>query len=321
MKHFLRILTLAVLTAGALAGCSDDGPKADAQHGVGTVTGTVIDDFGDALGGVTVSCADGASTTSTDLDGTYALEGVKIGTGIVTFSKSGYQTASVTVTAAKFNAEGVATVDASLEYAAAKIEGRVLDAKNGNAPLEGATVSISESQSVTTGADGRYALENLPLDTYDVTFAKEGYATIVRKIGPDAFVDGVAALDMTMGGREILRDKTADDLALADKWYFNEYRGGRNAESYPHWDWSTDYMAALDFYGNWEEQNEGTTLRIRNDEGDRSNPADTDVFDSYVYGSKLITDDNRIMTLQVRTTSRSASACRSSISRRRSPRR
>ena len=185
MKHFLRILTLAVLTAGALAGCSDDGPKADAQHGVGTVTGTVIDDFGDALGGVTVSCADGASTTSTDLDGTYALEGVKIGTGIVTFSKSGYQTASVTVTAAKFNAEGVATVDASLEYAAAKIEGRVLDAKNGNAPLEGATVSISESQSVTTGADGRYALENLPLDTYDVTFAKEGYATIVRKIGPD----------------------------------------------------------------------------------------------------------------------------------------
>ena len=50
-----------------------------------------------------------------------------------------------------------------------------------------------------------------------------------------------------------------------------------------------------------EEQNEGTTLRIRNSEDDRKNPADLEMFDSFVFGSKLITEDNYMMTLQIRT--------------------
>ena len=50
-----------------------------------------------------------------------------------------------------------------------------------------------------------------------------------------------------------------------------------------------------------EEQNEGTTLRIRNNEEERKNPADLEMFDSFVFGSKLITEDNYMMTLQIRT--------------------
>ena len=84
-------------------------------------------------------------------------------------------------------------------------------------------------------------------------------------------------------------------------WYYNEYRGGRNADAYPHWDWATDYMSALDFQGAWQEQNEGTTLQIRNGEEDQGNPADLDVFDSFVYGSKLITEDNKILSVRLRT--------------------
>ena len=34
------------------------------------------------------------------------------------------------------------------------------------------------------------------------------------------------------------------------------------------------------FKGAWQEQNEGTTLQIRNSGDDRNNPADMDVFDS-----------------------------------------
>ena len=49
------------------------------------------------------------------------------------------------------------------------------------------------------------------------------------------FVDGIATTDVRMGGTEILRGLTIDDLKAAEKWYYNEYRGGRNAESYPHW--------------------------------------------------------------------------------------
>ena len=60
-------------------------------------------------------------------------------------------------------------------------------------------------------------------------------------------------------------------------------------------------MCTMDFRGDWEEQNEGTTLRIRNNEDDRKNPADMEMFDSFVFGSKLITEDNYMMTLQIRT--------------------
>jgi hypothetical protein len=67
-------------------------------------------------------------------------------------------------------------------------------------------------------------------------------------------------------------------------------------------------MSALSFRGNWEEQWEGTTLRIRNDGDDRSNPADLNVFDSFTYGSKLITQDNKILSLRVRTHNADASA-------------
>jgi len=92
-----------------------------------------------------------------------------------------------------------------------------------------------------------------------------------------------------------------EDLMNADKWLYNEYRGGRNADAYPHWDWSTNYLCSYDFRGNVEEQNEGSTLRIRNDEANRANPENLDTFDSFVFGSKKITNENKIMSLRIRT--------------------
>ena len=139
------------------------------------------------------------------------------------------------------------------------------------------------------------------MDDYTVTFTKPGYKSVVRNITRHDFVNGVATVNVVLGAPELLRGKTASDLANADKWYFDEYRGGRSGGAYPHWDWTVDYMCTLDLWGDWEEQNEGTTLRIRNDATNQSNPADLDVFDSYVYGSKKITNANKILTLQVRT--------------------
>ena len=193
--------------------------------------------------------------------------------------------------AGKFNEEQVAEVSPKMEYAAAKIKGKVTDAGKGSAPLEGVTVSISSTQTTTTGSDGTFEIGNLPLADYTVTFTKDGYASIVKKVVMADFVDGIATTDVRMGGTEILRGLTIDDLKAAEKWYYNEYRGGRNAESYPHWDWACNYMCTMDFRGDWEEQNEGTTLRIRNSEDDRKNPADLEMFDSFVFGSKLITED------------------------------
>lgn len=301
------LMTMLVSMVFMASSCSDD----DAGGGAlsyGKVTGVVTDDLSSPLEGVTVQ-VDGsgitatpdAPQTTTNSQGVYTLENISIGTHIITFTKADYQTVSVTVVAGKFNGEQVAEVSPKMEYAAAKIKGKVTDAGKENAPLGGVTVSISSTQTATTGSDGTFEIGNLPLADYTVTFAKDGYASIVKKVAMTDFVDGIATTDVRMGGTEILRGLTIDDLKAAEKWYYNEYRGGRNAESYPHWDWACNYMCTMDFRGDWEEQNEGTTLRIRNTESDRKNPADLEMFDSFVFGSKLITEDNYMMTLQIRT--------------------
>ena len=303
LNRLLRTFAFTALLGGlavSVSSCKDDETKGETEKTIGEVSGVVTDDEGNVLGGVEVSIADivdltetsVTATTTTAEDGRYTLTNVLVGPHMITCKLATYQTTSVTLKPQKFNADAKATVNIEMRYAAAKITGTVLDARNEGAPLAGVKV---------TDASGKYEIASLPLDAYEVTFSLTDYATVTKTIGRDAFENYAAVLDVVMGSPEVLRGKTAFDLRDADKWYYSEYRGGGNDTSYPHWDWSTDYMAALDFVGAWEEQNEGTTLQIRNDAANQKNPIDTEVFDSYVYGSKLITEDNKIMTLQVRT--------------------
>lgn len=91
---------------------------------------------------------------------------------------------------------------------------KVVDAGKGNTPLEGVTVSISSTQTATTGSDGTFEIGNLPLADYTVTFTKAGYASIAKKVAIADFVDGIATIEVRMGGTEILRGLTLDDLKL-----------------------------------------------------------------------------------------------------------
>jgi len=268
---------------------------------VGTVVGTVTDELGMAVSDVKVVIPGVSGSVSTAADGKYVVKDVSIDSHAIVFSKDGYKTTSATVTASKFNANKQATVNISLIDAPARIVGTVIDARNGNAPLAGVRVSVSANDTAITGADGKYEIKNLPVSDYIVTFRKADYATINKTVGKDNFSNNVMTLDARMGGVELLPGLIVEDLQKADKWYYNEYRGGRNGDSYPHWDWSTDYMCALDLRGAWDEQNEGTTLQIRNNGIEQSNPADLDHFDSFIYGSKKITADNKILSLRLRT--------------------
>jgi hypothetical protein len=305
MTRVLQILTsiilLCVFTASVSSCANDEDPASDSS---GIIAGIVTDNAEQPISGVTVTVSgvseDDISTT-TGTDGSYTVENVSQRLHAVTFSKIGFLTISKSVQAKDFDAENVATVNASMVNASAKIMGTITDSKNGGAPLAGATISVGVAGTVTSGANGTYTIENLVEDDYTVTFTKTDYVTLTRQITAADFSDGVATINLGMGSLELLRGKTADDLATADKWYYNEYRGGRNADAYPHWDWACDYMCTLDFQGAWDEQNEGTTLQIRNSEADRTNPADLNVFDSYVYGSKLITADNKILSIRLRT--------------------
>jgi hypothetical protein len=197
----------------------------------------------------------------------------------------------------------------TIQIANAKITGKVLDAQAENTPLAGVLVSISETRNVTTGEDGTYLFEDLLIQDYTLTFTKQGYPTATKTIAPADFVDGVATVaDFGMGASEILRGQTINELRNSEVWYYNAYRGGRNGDDYPHFDWSTDMMCTLHgFWGWWEEQNEGTTIQIRNreEDGDWEHPADDKMFDSYIYGSKMITADNKILSIKARTHSAS----------------
>jgi len=312
MKKLVRIGRIFVFAAligltAVVSSCEEDNGSVTEEFG--TVTGTVTDEnTGLPIAGVTVTISGVDGTVSTGNDGKYIFENVSIGSHAVVFSKTGWQTISVTVTANKFNTLKTATANVAMINASAIITGTITDAKNANAPLSGVTVTIQAVATTTSGNDGKYAIDNLVVDQYTVTFSKANYVTLTRTVNKADFVDGVATVDVEMGGTELLRGKTAADLATADKWYYNEYRGGRNADAYPHWDWACDYMCTLDFWGAWEEQNEGTTLQIRNNPDQRSNPADLNVFDSYVYGSKMITDDSKILSLRLRTHNASADA-------------
>lgn len=299
LQTILFVFLVGVAFLFGSTSCSDS----DSDHlSYGTVQGTVTSEEGLPLADVQVLVSGMSETTQTGVDGTYVIENVSIESHSITFSKEGRETISTTVVGGSFKNGNVATSDVVMLDASSVIKGLVLNAKDGEKPFEGVTVSISSTQQVKTGKDGRFEFKNVKTADYTLTFTVDGFSTINRKLAGSDFIDGVAELPVVQMGRvELLRGLTADDLEKADKWYYNEYRGGRNHDAYPHWDWSTNYMGALDFIGGWEEQNEGSTLQIRNSSGDQKNPGNMDIFDSYVYGSKLITNDNKIMSLRVRT--------------------
>jgi hypothetical protein len=270
---------------------------------VGTITGTVTDvDTGAPIAGVTVTVSESDATATTGSDGRYTVTNVTMERHAVIFSKAGYLTVSVTVTAAKFDANKQFAIDINLRYANASITGVVTDARNGNAPFAGVTVDMGPAGSAITGADGRYLIESLAEEDYTITFSMEGYPSVTEKITRDDFVNEVATVNVEMGLPVLLPGgETLRELRKAKKWLYNDYRAGRGSNGLDN-DWSLDYLLCVtDFWGNVEEQWEGSALRIRNDGDQRSNPADMDHFDTYMYGLKLITNDNRYFTVSVRT--------------------
>jgi hypothetical protein len=313
--NILASIAMAALMGGAalFTACNDKEEPTGAS--TGTLTGTVTESSGAAIDGVTITVKKGAETAATGTtgaDGKYTITNIPMDANYtVAPSKTGYSGTSTTLTASKFDATTkTATLNFTMENANYKIMGLVKDGENSGAAFAGVTVTTSPATStVTTGADGAYAIEGVSAADYVITFTVAEYPVATANISASDFsaANQTAIVpDVTLSKTQLLRGKTAADLATAHKLYYNEYRGGRNAHQYPHWDWSTDYMVAtLDLEGDWEEQNEGTTLRIDNNAPDA---VDTVTFNTYAYGSKFINDGSKILSLQVRTHGNSADA-------------
>lgn len=310
----LKKLTRASLLVSILAGmipvsfsCKDEDAGGSGATLKSAISGIVMDTQGNPLPDVVVTLKGTdtkravAATTNSAADGSFSFSDVPATNQFLTFEKDGYALVGITVPSARLQA-GAVTLSPILEFANAVIKGRILDAQNGNAPLAGVAVSIG-SRNVTTGQDGTFLFEHLTLQEYTLSCTKAGCAPFVKTLTADMFgTDGmITVADISMGGKELLRGLTAQDLKDAPAWYVNEYRGGYGRGG-GRIDWSASFMSCQFFKwsGNYEMQNEGCTLRIRNEENDRSNPADLVNFDTFTYGRKLITEDNRTMSVFAR---------------------
>ena len=272
----------------------------------GEVAGLVTDELGTPIIDVEVTIKGTKLKAITAVDGSYSIKEVPMTKQTVEFKKDGYATSSATITAASFK-EDKATVNVKMLISGCKITGKCLDAKNGNVGMKGVNVSLNAgAKTTTTDDEGVYVFEDLTIDDYTLLFTMAGCVDVEKKVSKEQFTGDfvVTVEDVRMGAKEILPGATAEDLKLVDTWHYNEYRGGKNGDDYPHFDWSTDFMGTFtSWYGWWEEQNEGTTLQIRNSEADGhwKNPADHEHFDSYLAGRKTITEDNCIMSIKMRT--------------------
>ncbi len=300
-------MLFASIAALSLTITSCDKEKTPQTVAKGTVTGTVFDVLNAPISDVNVTVKGTKLSAVTAADGTYEIKDVPMQKQTILFEKENFAATSVNINEASFK-DGVASeVNATMQVGICKITGRCVDGSGANAPLAGVVVKLNGSEQQTTGEDGVYSFENLTIDNYTLLFQKVGCVDVEKSVKAEMFTGAsnyvVALEDVRMGAREVLPGATADDLKRVDVWHYNEYRGGKNGDDYPHFDWSSDYMGTFtSWYGWWEEQNEGTTLQIRNDPNEhQANPADLEHFDSYLAGRKLITEDNKILSIKVRT--------------------
>lgn len=303
MKSKSKAIALAALMLASvtmLSSCSEK-EAAEEDWGTGNISGVVTDTGGDRIASVTVTVDGTDQSTSTSSDGTYSLDVTIRKTVVVKFQKSGYALVGMTVPYKNFE-DGKVTLNPVLEVADASITGRVLDASHGNVPFAGVTASIG-SKTVTTGADGVFTFTDLTIQDYTLTLRKTGAMTITRQLKKDDFVDHKIDIgDIGMGGKELFRGKTLDDIRQqAPYLYMDDYRGGWGGGGLT--DWSCTFMSAqFKQEGNIENQGEGMTLRIRNEAEDQANnPADREYHDTYIYGVKDITATNKCLTVNIRT--------------------
>ncbi len=316
LRQFFRVFVFAALLSGVVVtvnSCKDKGGDDDPiPDGKGTVSGVVTDDAAapNLLAGVTVTLSDGGGTATTGANGAYTITDVTIGSFTVTFEKAGYETATTELTASSFNSEKVATADAQMKDTSYQIVGTVLDGNNDNAPIEGMDVSVGENFTATTDADGEYAIEGLTLDNFTVEFSKEGYTTKTKIVSKSDFVNKIATVDMTFGGDALLPPaKTAKDLKTGVQiWRYNDYRGCD--ADYAPFGWAHGNLWALEVQGLPITSDLYSGIRIASDVLNPENNPDpsTEVFESYMYGRKLITEDNKILTVSVMSTVPDAAA-------------
>ncbi len=323
LTSFIKSIALASLIVGSAAvfsSCEKNNAKEEGIADAITVKGVVTDTSDSPVEGVTVSIKSGlsdeaAATCTSASDGSFSVEVSMAKAKFAVFEKEGYSSVSETIQSNKIK-DGVIELHPQMEFAGGKITGRVLNASN--EPLEGVSISTG-AKTATSGFDGKFEITGLTISDYTLTFSATGCETVTKQVLASAFnADYVAELteDIVLGGVKILPGKTLADLKATPAWYINEFRAGfglgHTPETEPDYQYGNATTALMSaqfpsWYGRTEFQNEGCTLRIMSGEDANSGYVkDLEHFDSYTWGLKKITADNKILSVYWRTHNGSA---------------
>lgn len=155
----------------------------------GTVAGTVTDDDGDPLGGVTVTAGDDATATTAG-DGSYTLP-VAAGDHDVTAAAYGYVTATAAVSVAIGE---TTTLDLSLEAAATHDVTGTVTGPGGPVAHARVTLGGTPLDPATTGDDGGFAFDDVAAGRYTVRVTAAGHQPATA----DVTIDGDEHLDLAL---------------------------------------------------------------------------------------------------------------------------
>jgi 5-hydroxyisourate hydrolase-like protein (transthyretin family) len=158
------------------------------QPNPGTIFGTVVSDLGEPVSNVTVSLIDVNETPkgsgTTDIDGSYTISNVPVGSYAVVLRAIGYAIATGTVSVDL--GQVITDLDFQLDIIRGSISGSISDFTTG-APIPGATILVRDSVGVlvrftTTDQFGNFVLRNFVPGSYSVTSSAQNYSTEITGV-------------------------------------------------------------------------------------------------------------------------------------------
>jgi hypothetical protein len=191
MKSWTSIAMLAVALATSLvAACGESGPGGLTP--TATVSGVVTAASGAVIQGASVKI--GSATVTTGADGKFELQNLPVGSATITASAPGFDPRSESVS---LNAGANAHDVVLTPQPTATVSGVVKAA--GGAVVAGASVKIG-SAAATTGADGKFDLQNLPVGSATIITSAPGFDSLSESVSLNA---GTNAHDVVLAQQTI----------------------------------------------------------------------------------------------------------------------
>lgn len=187
----MKTTLISIAAALVLAGCSSsDGGEGPPGTSVGTIQGTITTaEGGAAISGASVSTLPASSSATTAADGSFTLAEVPIGVYALQVAATGY--GAKAIAGVSVVAGGTAVVDVALdppEVTSGSVAGRVLKRALTEVPVEGATVSLLDAETLAT-SPSEWPMEELATASpYQATTAADGGYAITGVVPGRYFV-------------------------------------------------------------------------------------------------------------------------------------